>query len=147
MSIGAAIFARLNADATLTALLGTYASAPCVFYPHVPADAPRPYVVIDPPLASPITLQTMKGDDVRAPECQVHAFVDFTGSSIAVDAIGARLFDLLHSNGVHAGLSSAVAITGYNGVLTSVISGPDDAQTDDSLEGRTLTVRATIGRS
>lgn len=146
MSIGATIHARLSADSTLTALLGTFNSEPCVFYPQVPDNAPRPYVVIDPPQASPLGLQNMKGKEVRLPEVAVHCFVDFAGSAVAVDSIAERVYDLLHANGRSAGLSTALTISGYNGVLTSVVNGPVQALTDDSLEGRTVVARVAIAR-
>ena len=147
MNAGPAIRARLAADATLIAMLGTYGGLPCVFYPSVPPDAPRPYVVIDPALAAPVEGQDLSGQEWRAPQHDVSAFVDFTGSAVTIDAIAARVYDLLHANGRSAGQSAALTTSGFNGLLTSVSDGPSIAPTDDSLQGRVVTVRAAMARA
>lgn len=147
MSIAVAIHERLAADATLTALLGTFGGSPCIFTPQVPPGAPRPYVIVDPSFADARTFQVMTGQDTRSIDGDVSVYVDFTGSASGVDAIAERVRALLHANGRDAGLSTPLTVSGYNGIHTSVVSGPVAAETDDSIEGRTVTVRAMIERA
>lgn len=142
-----AIHARLDADATLTAMLGTYDGAACIFYPQVPPGAPRPYIVIDAAQTDVRQSQRLDGLDLRAIDFNVSAYQDFTGSAATVDAIMERVRALCHANGRDAALSTPLAMSGYNGVHTSVVAGPVGAETDDSIEGRTLTVRTVIERA
>ena len=143
----AAIHQRLADDATLVALLGTYAGSSCVFYPQVPPGAPRPYVVIDPSDVSDISQADLSGKDIRSIDFDISAYADFTGSAATVDAIAERVRALFHANGRDAGLSTPVTMSGYNGLHTSVVAGPVWAETDDSIEGRTVTVRTKIERA
>lgn len=138
---------RMAGDATLTAMLGTYASLPCVFHSQVPPDAPRPYVVIDPANVDAIILETLDGKDDRSIDFLISAFIDYTGSAITVDAIAERIRALFHANGRDAGEVTPMAMSGYNGVHTSVAQGPIGVPTDDSLEGRAVTVRCRIERA
>lgn len=134
VSLSTTIHARLAGDATLTALLSTYRSAPAVIVADedtVPADVAPPFVIIaGPAFDEPNDTKT---DDGREQEVIIRAYTEATGSTLAVAAIAERIRTLLHRE--PTGLAT--------GAYIAYCSGPVVAPTDDSFYGREISCRVT----
>lgn len=135
----AAVFARLTGDATLTALLATYASAPAVFedgsvapeYEH----GVLPMVVVGAP--------THAGDsdtfdaNMRAETIGLRLYHQPDGSSLPLVQAAERVRALFKNWG-------SVAIDGGT-VIQTEVAGPVPAPTDDpSLDGRIVQLSLLI---
>ena len=91
----AAIYDVLSGDATLTAMLGTYQSAPAVFTTDpAPGDAVLPYIVTAGEVVdTPEDTKTTRGRDVWR---DVRCYAPATGSAATVEAMAERVRALLH---------------------------------------------------
>jgi hypothetical protein len=132
VNVAATIAARLAGDATLTALLSTYRSAPAVLVVGdgaVPEDVGLPFiaVVADVVVDEPYDAKNAVGRDVTVP---VRCYTAATGSTLALESITERVRTLLHRQPVGLDTSAFMA--------TCSIS---PAPTDDSLYGREVDVR------
>ena len=142
MNITKAIYDKLSADATLSALIATYGGgSPAIFtsWP-VPADANTPYVIsageID--VNSFDELAPNSGDspplhfglDVQR---DIFCYANNTGSSLAIEVIARRIRSLLHRQ--------SLTIPDGSHVMTQCVAGPVHAPTDNSLVGRMSTFR------
>lgn len=134
MTISASIYAKLAADGAVTALLGTYAAAPCIFSGSLaPGDAPRPYVQWNGAISAGHADKLAGNAASRDEAIQINCIADETGSAIPVDAIAEAVRASLHRQ--------PLTIAGADHVQTICISGPVATPTDDSLIGRSLTFR------
>lgn len=135
----AAVFARLTGDATLTALLATYASAPAVFEDG--SVAPEfehgvlPIVVVGAP--------THAGDSdtfdafMRTETIALRLYHQPEGASLPLVQAAERIRTLFKNWG-------SVAITGGT-VIQTEVAGPIPAPTDDpSLDGRIVQLSLLI---
>lgn len=124
-----AIYDKLTADATLTAMLATYNGSPAVFTTDpAPGDATRPYLVTAGEVAqAPFDTKTTRGRDVMR---DVRCYADADGSAVVIEAIAARVRALLHRQ--------PLEIVGFDWVLSSC-SGPIVADERD-VYGRIITL-------
>lgn len=138
LDIQGAVYARLSSDATLTAQLATYNSAPAVLADPPAADLviseDKPVVIV----ASPS--QQESEDDFstahRVAVVNVRLYHKPIGSTLKLDTAAERVRALLKNWGG--------AVTGGT-VLDGEVSGPVPAPTDDpSIEGRLVTARLII---
>lgn len=125
----------LVADATLTGLIATYASAPAVFSgDFVPEDCEPAwafiYVVSDQPTDS-------KNGEGRELNFDVSVWARKVDGPKHLNTIAERVRDLLHR--------TALTISGYEHLL-SVASGPIQNEPDEALIGRTVSVRILIDK-
>lgn len=136
-----AIYDRLVGDATLVSLLGgnTYnpagavGAAPPVFSSRpVPADAPLPMVAMYPVSSIPFDTKTTRGHDLLV---DISVFGPATGSAKDLETIVERVRTLLHRY-----LLSPV---GWS-TLIAEVTGPVEAPADDTVYGRTLTLRLVL---
>lgn len=138
----AVVFARLTGDATLTALLAEYASAPAVFedgkvapeYEH----GEDPMAVVTPPtnVGNPDTYSA----NLRQENLMVRLYHKPEGSSLALHTAAERVRALFKNWG-------SAAITGGT-VIQAEVSGPFPAPTDDpSLDGRIVSITLLIKES
>ena len=132
-ALTAALYALLAGDATLTALLSTYGSAPAIFTTDpAPGDAELPYIVTAGAVSqSPFDTKTTRGRDVVR---DVRCYASASGSAIVVEAIAERVRALLHRQ--------ELAIDGFSWVWASC-SGPIGADEPDAY-GRIVSVRLTV---
>lgn len=128
-----AIYDLLIADATIIALLATYGGGPAVFtIDPVPGDAVPPYIVTVAAVArGPFDSKVTRGLDIRR---DIRCYTDADGSSITVDAIAERVWELFHRQ--------PLAVAGY-GVLITECSGPIEAS-EQHAYGRIVTVRIVM---
>jgi hypothetical protein len=135
----AAVFARLTGDATLTALLAVYATAPAVFEDgSVPPElehGDKPIIVVGAP--------SHAGDDdtfsgaMRSEQIGLRLYHKPEGASLPLVQAAERVRTLFKNWG-------AVAITGGTLIQTEV-AGPIPAPTDDpSLDGRIVQLTLLI---
>lgn len=138
----AAVFARLTGDATLTALIALYASAPAVFEDgKVPPEfehGDKPIIVVGAP-AHAGDADTFS-EAIRSEQIGLRLYHKPDWSSLPLAQAAERVRTLFKNWG-------AVAITGGTVIQTEVV-GPSPAPTDDpSLDGRivqlTLLIRET----
>ena len=124
-----AIFDRLTADATLTAMLATYEGSPAMFTTDpVPGNAMPPYIVCAGTVASvPFDTKTTRG---RAPAVDVRCYAEANGSAVVVEAIADRVLSLLHRQ--------TLSIDDFNWVLSSA-SGPVAAD-EEHFYGRVVSL-------
>jgi hypothetical protein len=126
-----ALHARLESDATLTALLSDYGGAPSIItLDVVPEAVPYPYVYITGPVGSgPFDTKTTVGFDMLF---DVFCYVEKSGSRELINAIMMKIFWLLHRH--------KLAIADMRTLVASC-AGPMLAPTDDTVYGRVITVR------
>lgn len=135
----AAVFARLTGDATLTALLAVYATAPAVFEDgSVPPElehGDKPIIVVGAPAHA--------GDDdtfseaMRSEQIGLRLYHKPEGASLPLVQAAERVRTLFKNWG-------AVAITGGT-VIQTEVAGPIPAPTDDpSLDGRIVQLSLLI---
>lgn len=124
------VAARMLSDSTLVSLLGTTygGRAPILAEDSIPSDVPRPFVVVDLPTVD-------EGDDTknsagRDRMVTIRCYED--ASDDTIDAIAERIRALFHR--------LPVSPTGETGWMASA-SGPTTAPTDNTLHGRSITVR------
>lgn len=136
-----AIYDRLVGDATLVSLLGgnTYNPAgaagalPPVFSPRpIPSDAPLPLVAIHPISGANFDSKTHRGRDLLY---DISVFTKATGSEVALEDIVERVRLLLHRY--------LLSVTGWT-TLIAEVTGPVEAPADETLYGRTLTLRLVL---
>ena len=127
-----AIYARLAGDATLTALLGTYRGAPCIFTGQIiPGAAPRPLIHTPGEFGA---IEDTKDFTGRRIIRDVFVYADDTGSSLLIDTIAERVRTLLHRQ----------TLTVESQVNWLALADPPGiAPTDDTLQGRVISV--TLG--
>jgi hypothetical protein len=133
MNITAAIYAKLAADATLTALLSTYEGEPAIFTAQpVPELAAFPYIVTAGDVAqAPFDTKTTRGRTITR---DVRCYTAASGSAVTVEAIAERVRALLHRQ--------ALAVTDHTWLM-SECSGPIEADEQDAY-GRIVTVQITV---
>ena len=130
MDIITAVFDRLSADLTLTAMLGTFKGAPCVFTdPLVPEKAPRPYVWISAPLRN--RSWDTKLSRGRQVSFEIWCVVDNKGSTLVVDDIAERVLELLQRE--------RLTLDSAQHVIVAEVEGPVGLDTDETVVGRKLT--------
>jgi len=129
----AAIYDVLSGDATLTAMLGTYQSAPAVFTTDpAPGDAVLPYIVTAGEVVdTPEDTKTTRGRDVWR---DVRCYAPATGSAATVEAMAERVRALLHRQ--------ALVIEGFVWVY-ALCTGPIVADEPDAY-GRIVTVQMRV---
>jgi hypothetical protein len=90
-----AIYNKLEADSTLTALLATYESEPAIFtVDPAPEGAAFPYIVISPILdQAPFDTKNSLGRSLRV---DVRCYADATGSAATIESISERVRTVLH---------------------------------------------------
>jgi len=142
MDLQAVVFARLTGDATLTALLATYATAPAVFEDgKVPVEfehGTKPLAVVTPPSNSgnPDTLDAALRDE----QISIRLYHKPQGSSTPIHQAAERVRALFKNWG-------SAAVTGGT-VIHAEVSGPFPAPTDDpSLDGRIVSINLLIKES
>lgn len=127
-----AIYDKLSADSTLTALLGTYEGEPAIFtVDPAPGDADMPFIVISPILdQAPFDTKTSQG---RSARIDVRCYAGATGSAVNIEAISERVYTLLHR--------SELTIDGHAWLWSSCF-GPISADEADAY-GRIITLQVT----
>jgi len=125
----AAIYDKLTADATLTAMLTSYNGSPAVFtIDPVPGDAVRPYLVTaGEAVQTPFDTKTTRGRDVIR---DVRCYADADGSAVVIEAIAERVRAVLHRQ--------PLTIAGFDWILSDC-SGPIVADERD-VYGRIISV-------
>jgi hypothetical protein len=128
-----AIYNRLAADGTLTALLATYAGEPAIFTTDpAPGDATMPYIVTAGEVAQePFDTKQSRG---RTATRDLRCYTAAGGSAATVEAIAERVRVLLHRQ--------SLTITGHTWIITEC-SGPIVADEQDAY-GRIVTAIITI---
>lgn len=131
-----AIFDRLNGDATLTGGLAAYPAAAgtkAIFSRRpVPPDAVPPWVVIQEVSGIPFDTKTSRGRDLLY---DVSVFADATGSIVTVEDLVERCRTLLHRH--------LLSVAGWTTIIADV-TGPVEAPTDETLYGRTISLRLVL---
>jgi hypothetical protein len=128
-ALATAIRTRLAADGALTAMLGVYSGAPAIFVGDlVPADAPRPYVILSGAIAD-VAADT-KSTLGRSVEQDVRCYADGPASSKLIESIAERVRAVLHR--------AAIYINGFSAIVSDV-DGPIAAETDGRIIGRIVT--------
>jgi hypothetical protein len=129
----AAIYDRLSADATLTAMLATYNGEPAIFTTDpAPGNAEMPLIVSAGEVAQPAwDTKTSRG---RQPMRDIRCYAPVSGSAVAVEAIAERVRTLLHRY--------ELVISGYHCVVADV-TGPTQADEQDAY-GRIVSVRFMV---
>lgn len=135
----AAVFARLTGDATLTALLATYATAPAVFedgaVPPEFAHGVKPIVVVGAPSHAGDT-DTLDAF-MRSEQIGLRLYHQPNGASLPLQQAAERIRALFKNWG-------SAAITGGT-VIQTEVAGPLPAPTDDpSLDGRIVQLTLLI---
>jgi hypothetical protein len=128
-----AIYDKLKADATLTALLSTYKNEPAIFtVDPAPEGASLPYIVISPILEqAPFDTKNSRGRSLRI---DVRCYADATGSSVIIEAISERVRTLLHRG--------ELTINDH-AWMWSLCFGPISADETDAY-GRIITLQVTV---
>ena len=127
----AAIYSKMNGDATLTALLNSYNGNPAVFSgDRIPDNAELPYITISGNIAvSRADTKTTQGREIlRDIGCWDHQ----SSSVLNVENIAERVHDLFHR--------VALTITGHTNWLTEA-SGPITTPPEEGVFGRIVTLR------
>jgi len=129
-ALTAALYDLLAGDATLTALLSTYGSAPAIFTTDpAPGDAALPYIVSAGEVSQgPFDTKTTRGRDILR---DVRCYASASGSAVTVEAIAERVRALLHRQ--------ELTIAGFTWIWASC-SGPIGADETDAY-GRIISVR------
>lgn len=122
--------------APLAARVGAYQGGPCLFSGDVPADAPRPYVLI----LAPYTDDPFdtKRSDGRYIERDIWTVFDATASLARVEEVSEMLRGLLHRQNI--------LIEGYATVL-SLVRGNGEIPNDGTVRGLSLTSLLTLAAS
>lgn len=141
MNSTATIFARLTGDATLTALLATYGSAPAIFSDRAPdafdfKQGVKPCLVISPPTYDrPAETFTETGRTIQQ---DIRGYAFDTGSSAALDGIMRRVRTLFHNQ------PGSLTVTGGK-AITSRVTGPVGSPTSvPSVIGRRVTLNLEL---
>jgi len=134
-----AFYDRLKGDATLTGLLGTYASSPSIFTKvPLPADfdidAHGPYVVTSGQASDVPGVTDTKNKSGREIVRDVRCYSSTKLSPSTVDSIADRVRTLFHRQ--------SFPVTGWS-VEVSDVTGPIEADEDDAL-GRIVSVRLVL---
>lgn len=119
----------LRADSTLTAKLGTFLTAPCIFTGHVvPSAAPRPYIHI----RTPVALSDFSSKDLRGWEVTFELLIvsDRAESGELAYEISDIVLEDLHR--------ASLTITGETHLLTEC-TGMSPVNTSDDLSAILLT--------
>lgn len=127
---------RDQGGAPLAALLGTYNGGPCLFTGDVPADAPRPYVLIFAPYTDDAF--DTKRNDGRYLERDIWVVTDATASLAVREELAEMLRGLLHRR--------AIPIEGYATVV-SLCRGNGEIPSDGTVRGLSLTSLLTLAAS
>lgn len=147
MNSTATIFARLNGDLTLLALLASYAppiglTRSAIFNEFAPVDfdmgpqQPMPCLIVAAPEADD-AVETFT-ERARSISQEVRGYGFNAGSSASLDTVMQRVRTLFHN------APSSLTVTGGRADLSRV-SGPVGSPVDDpSLIGRRLTIRLEI---
>lgn len=123
-----AVYTALAGDSTLTALLGTYSSATCIFEGSlVPSQAPRPYVSLR-PLKRFQTFDTKNYTGSRL-DLDIACFTDERETTAVLEQIYSRIINVLHR--------SELSMTDTNVFLE--LTGSTDLPTDENISGHLLT--------
>jgi len=132
-TLSEALYDLLAGDATLTALLSTYGSAPAVFTTDpAPGDAELPYIVTAGEVSqAPFDTKTTLGRTIVR---DVRCYASASGSAVTVEAIAERVRALLHRQ--------ELAIDGFAWIWAAC-SGPIGADEPDAY-GRIVSVRLTV---
>lgn len=129
MSFAQAIYDRLVANGTLTALLATYNGSPAIFTTDpAPGDAELPYIVTAGDVIHlPADTKTSRGRDISR---DVRCYAAADGSAIVVEAIAEQVRASLHRQ--------PLTISGFDWILSNC-TGPIAADESDAY-GRIITV-------
>lgn len=125
-----AVFDLLVQDTTLTAQLGSYQNAPCVFNNLLPEDAPRPYVWISAYLRN--RRWGSKLERGREVSLEVWCAADNDGSTVVIDAIADRLLQIFEHQEISLGSIGTL--------VTTEVLGPVGLETDEVMLGRKVIV-------
>lgn len=142
LDIQGAVWSRLSADATLLALLASYADGPGgkgLVSDPVPDDLlvndTKPVCIVSAPLSN--EADDSFTEDLRRADVSVRLYHKPAGSSLALEQAAERVRTLIKT-------WPAGAITGGT-LLAATVSGPVVGPTDDpSLDGRVITARLII---
>ena len=119
----------LAADGTLTALLGTFESLPCVFSGRlVPSSAPRPFVSIRP--LSGLSMFDTKDKRGLVFQISIGCYTDEEETTIVLEQICDQVMELLHRQDL--------TLTTDDMIRANII-GYVPAPTDDFLTGAIIT--------
>ena len=131
-----AIFDRLNGDATLTALLGTFNGNAAIFTTDPPpSKAVLPYIVTAGDVSNtPVTSKNAPG---QIPTRDIRCYANANGEAKTVEDIANRVRVLFERQ--------IIAITGFDTIIAST-SGPLTVDEED-IYGRVVTVSLTIMES
>ena len=132
-------FDRMNGDSALTALLGTYKTAPSIFTkrplpPGFDIESNGPYVlttgeaVQDP---GPADVKNSKGREIVR---DILCFSKLKDSATVVEGVAEQVRSLFQRQ--------VFSITGFS-IIVSEVSGPIEADEDDAL-GRVISVRLVL---
>lgn len=127
------VYTELSGNASLTALLGTYNSATCIFEGYnVPSAADRPYVSIRP--LSSINLLETKQEEGLDVEFNLEAFTDERESTIVLENILDQLIETLHDQ----------TLTIDDDLILIKLIASTPVPTDENIIGHRLTFRIVI---
>lgn len=127
------VYAKLSGDSTLTALLGTYSSATCIFDGYyVPSQAPRPYISLR-PIASVSILETKQEEGLDV-ELNVEMFTDERESTIILEQIMDKVISGLHNQ----------ALTVDDTLILIKLIASVPVPTDENITGHRLTFRIVL---
>ena len=128
-----ALYTALSGNSSLTALLGTYNTATCIFEgKQVPSAAPRPYISIR-PVTNLETFDTKNYTGLSV-DMQIACYTDERETSIVLETILDQVISTLHRQ--------ELSMTDTNVFLE--LSGSTDAPTDDNISGHILTFKFII---
>jgi hypothetical protein len=135
----AAVADTLLAATNITALIGTYRSVPSIFAQDpVPPQVEGRYIYVsDAVTDSPGTFDT-KQTVGRIITHDIGIYEDNAGDPNSVEVV-ARLVALLFER-------NPIAVSGYGTALITRVFGPIQAPTDESMNGRIVTVSLDIAR-
>lgn len=135
-ALTAAIAARLQADATLAAMLASYNGLPAVFtVDPAPDDADLPYIVAAGEISqTPFDTKTTRGREVTR---DVRCYAEASDSAALIEAIAERVRELFHRQ--------RLAVSGYENWVISC-NGPRVADETDAY-GRIVGLRLILMES
>ena len=134
MDLALAVYNRMADDVTLTAMLAVYKGEPAVFTgPQVPEDAELPYIWSYGNIGDSDDGNKLEpGRDIFR---DIGCYTVNNGDPYQVELIAHRIHQLFHRH--ELAIESALTII-------AVASGPVVGETDDSVQGRTITIRLRI---
>lgn len=132
-------FDRMNGDGTLTALLGTYSSAPSIFTkrplpPGFDIETNGPYLLSSGDVThspGPADVKNTKGREIVR---DILCFSKLDDSPTVIEAIAEQVRSLFQR--------TVFSITGFS-IIVAEASGPTDIDEDDAL-GRLVSVRLVL---